>query len=264
MKKVITYLRYLIEYLRYGDFVSIVSSVRYLKNRTSHSNDRLVRTSVGTFYCRKNTNDFQFANYYYEWGLKKFILDHVNEFSVFIDGGACIGSYSILLSKFNIRCIAFEPLADNYLALLKNLELNNLIDKVKIFPLGLSNENVQARFKFNPVNTGASRFDKDNILTNPHSEIRTFDAVLPLLEIDKNEKILLKFDLEGMEVEALQGARNFITQYPNITFLIEYKHSGIDRVKSVLNDSAEFEIGIIDEFNIFARKIRNLNKSELI
>ncbi len=264
MKKIITYLRYLTEYLRHGDFVSIVSSVKYLINRTSHGSDRLVRTSVGTFYCRKNTNDFQFANYYYEWSLKKFMLGRIHEFTVFIDGGACIGVYSILLSKYNLRCIAFEPLAVNYMAMLKNLELNKLTGKVKPFPIALGNENIQARFKFNPVNTGASSVDNENSQANPFSELRSFDSILSLLEIDRNEKILFKLDIEGMEVEALQGTHEFIRQYPNITFLIEYKHSGVDKVKSVLESMAEFEIGIVDEFNLYARKIRNLKTSEMV
>lgn len=259
MNKVITYSRYLSEYLRYGDFLSVISAFKYVKNRKSHNNNRIIRTSVGTFYCRKNTNDFQFANYYYEWGVKKFILDHIRESTVFIDGGACIGGYSILLSKYNIRCIAFEPMADNYSVLLKNLELNKLSDKVEAFRIGLGDENKQARFKFNPVNTGASFIDMDNNSANPISEIRTFDSMFTELKIGGNEKILFKLDVEGMEVEALLGAAEFIRQYPNISFIIEYKHSGIDQVKSILGKIAEFKIEIVDQYNIYARKIRNNN-----
>jgi FkbM family methyltransferase len=245
MNKVITYSRYLSEYLRYGDFLSVISAFKYVKNRKSHNNNRIIRTSVGTFYCRKNTNDFQFANYYYEWGVKKFILDHVREYTVFIDGGSCIGGYSILLSKYNIRCIAFEPMTDNY--------------SVEAFRIGLGDENKLARFKFNPVNTGASVIDMDNNSVNPLSEIRTFDSMITELKIDRNEKILFKLDVEGMEVEALLGAAEFIRQYPNISFIIEYKHSGIDQVKSILGKIAEFEIEIVDQYNIYARKIRNNN-----
>lgn len=259
MKKIITYLRYLSEYLRYGDFTSVISAIKYVKSRTSHSSDRIIKTSVGTFYCRKNTNDFQFANYYYEWGVKKFILKHIKEYNVFIDGGSCIGAYSILLSKCDFRCIAFEPIADNYDALLKNLELNKLSDKVVAYQIGLGNENIQARFKFNAVNTGASSIDREDNSSDQLCEIRTFDSMILDLKIEKKEKILFKLDVEGMETEALLGAADFIIKYPNITFIIEYKHSGIDHVKAVLNTLADFEIGIVDQYNIYARKIRNIN-----
>ncbi|MEI6059084.1 MAG: FkbM family methyltransferase [Bacteroidota bacterium] len=258
MKKIITYWRYLFEYLRYGDFISVISAIKYVKNRASHSSDRIIKTSVGIFFCRKNTNDFQFANYYYEWNVKKFILDHIREYKVFIDGGSCIGSYSILLSKFNIRCIAFEPIAENFSALLRNLELNKLSDKVDAYQFGLGNEKKQASFKFNAVNTGASFFDKEGGSFSFQCQIRTFDSLVEELKLERNEKILFKLDLEGMETEALQGAADFIRQYANITFIIEYKHSGIDNVITLLNTLADFEIGIVDQYNIYARKIRNL------
>lgn len=121
MKKISTYFRYLMEYLKHGDFLSVVASVKYLIFKKSNRKDRIIQTSIVKFFCRKNTNDFQFANYRYEWGVKKFILDHIPEYSVFIDGGACIGDYCILLSKCNTRCIAVEPIADNYSVLVKNL-----------------------------------------------------------------------------------------------------------------------------------------------
>ena len=259
MKKIITYLLYLIDYLKFGDFKSIISSVKYLTNKTSHKSNRIVRSSIGTFFCRKNTNDFQFANYYYEWGVKKYILDRVQDYTVFIDGGACTGDYSILLAKKKLRCIAFEPLADNYDNIVKNLELNNLIGKVQVYQVGLGNENTQARFNFNPVNTGASYIDRDNDSANSLSQIRTFDSILPELKIGKEEKILFKLDVEGMEPEALQGSVDFINQYPNITFIAEDKHSGQHPIRTLLSKTAEFEFGTVDEFNIYARKIRNFN-----
>jgi FkbM family methyltransferase len=237
--------------------------IKYLVNKTSHKSNRIVKSSIGTFFCRRNTNDFQFANYYYEWGVKKFILSHIKEFTLFIDGGACIGDYSILVSKFNIRCIAFEPLAENFAIFQKNLQLNDLGKKVIAFNIGLGNVNKQARFKFNPVNTGASLIDRDNHSSSLPAEIRTIDSMLPYLKIASGEKILFKLDVEGMEPEALQGAVEFIRHYPDITFVMENKHTGQDPIKKILNETAEFEFGVVDEFNIFARKIRNFNKSEI-
>ena len=258
MKKVTKYLRYLVEYLKFGDIKSIVASARYLYNSTSHSNDRVIRTSVGTFFCRKNTNDFQFANYYYEWGVKKFILSCIKDFTVFIEAGSCTGDYTILVSKFGLKCIAFEPVPYNYETLVKNLQLNNLADKVKTYPVGLGNENKDAYFRFNPVNTGASHIDTDNI-TDCKVQIRTFDSLLSDLKLGKEEKILFKLDVEGMEPEVLQGAVEFIKQYPHLTFILEDKHTGQHAIRTILRNSAEFAVGTVDEFNIYARKISNIN-----
>lgn len=255
MKKLFIYMRYLYEYLKFGDFASIVASVRYVVNRTSHKSDRIIRTSVGTFFCRKNTNDFQFANYAYEWSVKKYILDHSHEYSVFIDGGACVGEYCILLSSKDIRCFAFEPVTDTFDVLTKNLELNNLSSMIKTFPFGLGDKNERVNFVFNSVNTGASHIAPRNVSGDCLAEIRTFDSLLPELNISPDDHILFKLDVEGMEPEALLGATDFIQRYKHITFVMEDKHSGEDSIKNTLKAIAPFEFGIVDDFNIFARKI---------
>jgi FkbM family methyltransferase len=256
-KKLVTYSRYFCEYLKHGDFISILASAKYLLNLTSHHNDRVISSSIGTFFCRKKTNDFQFANYKYEWGVKKYLLDNRHSYSVFIDGGACIGDYCVLLSRYNIRCIAFEPARQNFEVLSKNLSLNNLTDHVTAFPYGLGARDETAGFVFNPVNTGASHVATAGEAADSHVEIRTLDSFLANLAIDPQQHIMVKLDIEGMEAEAIKGAENFIRQYPNLTFVIEDKHIGEETIKQALNEHAVFEYGFVDEFNIFAKKINN-------
>ncbi len=258
MNKLIIYLRYFYEYLKFGDFISIGVSFRYIVSGKSHKSDRIIRTSMGTFFCRKNTNDFQFANFAYEWNVKKYILDHYKEYTVFIDGGACTGDYCIMLANKDIRCFAFEPVPNTFDVLTKNIELNKLSVKIKAFPFGLGDKNKQLSFVFNPVNTGASHSASVQNAGDFLAEIRTFDTVLPDLRINTDDRILFKLDVEGMETDALRGATSFIQNYPNITFVIEDKHSGAGSIKETLNSFAPFEFGIIDEFNIFAKKINQI------
>ncbi len=255
MKKLATYFRYLVDYLKYGDVVSVHSSFRYIRKGESHKNDRLIRTSIGNFHCRKNTNDFQYANKFYEWGVKKFILDRKNNFTVFIDGGACIGDYSILMARYVDRCIAFEPVSNNYQSLLGNIALNNLGHKIKPFPFALGDENTEVFFVFNPVNTGASHRVRDDMPTDCKVQQRTMDSLLPELGILPSDQVLFKLDVEGMENEAIRGAKDFIRDQPGLTLIIEDKHSGDEAIKKTLSEIAPFEFGIIDDYNIFARKI---------
>lgn len=255
MKKFSIYMLYLFEYLKFGDIISVIASVKYVLNHTSHKHDRVIRTSVGKFFCRKNTNDFQFANYAYEWSVKKYVLEHKKEYSVFIDGGACVGEYSILLADQNIRCLAFEPVKGTFEVLTKNLELNNLSTKVKAYPYGLGAENMQVKFVYNSVNTGASHIAASSNKGDLVAEIRTFDSLLPEMGITIDDHILFKLDVEGMEPDALRGAEDFIRRYPHITFVMEDKHSGDDSIKETLNKIASFEYGIVDEYNIYAKKI---------
>jgi FkbM family methyltransferase len=259
MSKIIVYLRYFSEFIKHCDIVSIISSVKYLINRTSHKSNRIIKSSVGTFYCRKNTNDFQFANYAYEWNVKKFFLNHLADYSVFIDGGSCIGDYSILLSKNGIRSFAFEPVPETFSVLYKNLELNNLESFIQAFPYGLGVENASVDFVVNSVNTGASHIARNGKQGNCKVNIRTFDSVFNELNLKQEDRILFKLDVEGMESEAIAGAATFIQSFPNITFVIENEHSGIVTIKEILNGIALFEYGIVDRSNFFAKKMQNLN-----
>jgi FkbM family methyltransferase len=157
--------------------------------------------------------------------------------------------------KYNIRCIAFEPLAKNYEVLVKNLQLNNLTNKVMTIHAALGNENKPVRFKFNHINTGASCIDPENRPNSLPVELRTFDSLLTEFNIGKDEHILFKLDVEGMEAEALQGSANFIRQYPNITYILEEKFTGKTLIQSILDQLGSFEYGMVDKLNMYARKI---------
>lgn len=255
LQKINTYFWYFIEYMKHGDIRSVLTSARYLISRKSHSKDRIIQTSVGKFFCRKNTNDFQFANLRYEWGVKRFFLDHVKEYTLFIDAGSCVGIYAILSTKYDIRCIALEPVAANFNVLMKNLELNQMTGRVKAFNLGLGNEYKLVNFNFDPVNTGSSRIDFKDTSANCQVELRTFDSLLPELNINKKDNILFKLDVEGMEYEALQGAGNFIRNSPNITLILEEKFTGKAQIKSILDTYGNFEYGMVDQYNMYARKM---------
>lgn len=257
MNKLIVYLRYLYQYLKFGDLISIAASFRYVVSHKSHKSDRVIRTSIGTFFCRKNTNDFQYANYAYEWTVKKFILEHYNDYNVFIDGGACVGEYSIMLANKNLKCFAFEPVTQTFEVLTKNLELNQLTSKIKAFPFGLGVKNEHVNFVFDPINTGASHMAEVNQTGDLSVEIRTFDSVYPTLGLHKDDCILFKLDVERMEPAALWGAQNFIREYPNITFVLEDKRSGEHNIKATLNAISNFEFGKVDRFNIYAKKSGN-------
>ena len=254
-QKINTYFCYFMEYMKHGDFRSILASVRYLINKKSHSEDRIIHSSVGIFFCRKNTNDFQFANLRYEWGVKRFILDHIHEFSLFIDAGSCVGTYAILSAKHNLPSIAFEPVSANFDVLMKNLQLNQMTGMINAFNIGLGNENKMANFYFDRSNTGASHIAKENYENDCLVELRTFDSLLTELKIDKQNNILFKMDVEGMESEALEGAENFIRNHPNITFVLEDIFTDQSQIKSILDKYGKFEYGKVDQYNIYARKI---------
>jgi FkbM family methyltransferase len=259
VKKLVTFLAYFFEYIKHNDYKSIFYGLIYLMFRKSHPIDRVIHSSIGTFFCRRNTNDFQFANLRYEWGVKKFILSNINKFTVFIDAGACTGDYVVLMANKGLRCIAFEPVKSNYENLMRNISLNGLSDKILTFNYGLGNVEETAKFVFDPVNTGASHLARENEKSGIVVELKKMDSLIKDFRISENDSVLIKFDLEGMETEVICGAEDFIHSCRQLTIILEYKIEGREKIMSYLDRIAAFEYGSVDEYNFYARKTGNLN-----
>lgn len=265
MQKIKTFARYFKDFLQYGQVRLVLASMFYLLTKKSIIDTRIFRGKLGYFLHRKGSIDFQFGNYAYEWNVKRFMLEQGKKHDVFIDIGANIGTYSILHAKNGLECIAFEPAYENYKALYINLMLNNLEHKVRIFNVGLNDQPRKAEFIFDPLNTGATHLssipaedpeiDKRGKITQV--ELVRLDDMIEKLNIAKEKRILMKIDVEGMEVHVLRGAQEFIRKYPYLMITLESVHSGEQNIKEILNSIAEFEFDIIDDLNIATRKISN-------
>lgn len=130
-----------------------------------------------------------------------------------IDGGAFWGTFSVLASKLvgpEGKVIAFEP--DPVIAniLRKNAEVNKATN-VEVIEKGLWSEETVLHFehgkelgsKFIP---GAN--DSPGLIKVP---VTTIDAVMKDRQV-KN-KLFIKMNIEGSEIEAIKGAANTIRKY---------------------------------------------------
>ena len=95
---------------------------------------------------------FFIPNHLTEWRVNTFFskepetIEWINSFKVkdnliFWDVGANIGLYSIYnaLKHKNSQTISFEPSTSNLRVLSRNISINNLENRIKIFPIALSN-----------------------------------------------------------------------------------------------------------------------------
>lgn len=129
---------------------------------------------------------------------------------IFIDIGANIGLYSIILTE-EIKAekvLAFEPMPGPFCELNKNIELNNLSNKIHPFNIALSDERGSAQISVISEFSGANALTKSTI----HSEktpIR-FDTVetgkLDDFIKSAGEYIAIKIDVEGHEKQVIDGA----------------------------------------------------------
>ena len=77
--------------------------------------------------------------------------------STFFDIGANVGLYSIYAAKLTgANVYAFEPSVLNLEILYKNIDLNNLNEKICIVPIALNNENSIDRFNMSDMRNASA------------------------------------------------------------------------------------------------------------
>jgi FkbM family methyltransferase len=135
-----------------------------------------------------------------------------------IDIGANIGTTCIPAASFGYKVIAFEanPLMASYL--LQNIALNPRIE-ITTFPFALgSTFNKSTEIFENIGNQGASSLDRNwspgiQPATMYKTYLTTLDVSLQIFTIKKTEKLIIKLDVEGYELEVLKGARKTIEKH---------------------------------------------------
>ncbi len=256
MRNPITPFRYFYDFIKNRQFYFLITAIKFSFTKKTNSLDKIIKTTSGNFLCRKNTMDFLFANHAYEWNVKKFLLRNHKNSTVFLDIGANIGTYSILLGHKGLKCFAFEPSQENFQALSKNIELNNLQEKVKIFNFGLGKINCEKEFVFNSLNTGASHvISKPDEKKNCNINIKPFDSVYKDLDFKKEDKFLIKIDVEGMEPDVLEGAKSFLSEYSKIIAVAEDKHCGNKKLINLINQFMNACYKRIDKYNMCFKKL---------
>jgi len=235
-----------------------VTSIRYVITKKVNPPVRLYKSSLGTFETRKGTLDFQFLNYAYEWTVKKFILEHYRDYNLFLDIGANVGTYCFLLAHKGMQCHAFEPVMENYKSIYRNTIINGLEGRITLHAHGLGSADSQEDFIFESMNTGASHLasihsyveTKGEIGTKVKVEIKTLDSVMTLINYSKDDKILVKIDAEGMELNVLEGGKNFIKDHKHFLIVMESKHSTTGKIKEYLNTLGNFTYLEVDPENM--------------
>jgi len=261
--KLKTYLRYFQDYVKHGEYGFIWTAIGYqLFNRPVKKSVEYT-SSLGKFHVRSGTIDFQFANFAYEWDVKQFFLKHYQDYTVFLDIGANIGIYSILMAQKGLKCHAFEPMPGNYQAMLRNISLNNLDNDIRSHQIALGSEDCSSEFIYEKINTGASRLATNSTdykgPKNSHetviSKVCRLDRLAPELAISPDEKVLIKMDAEGMEHMILLGSIEFLRSHRNILLIMEKKYQSITKLNELLGLTGEYECLPVDKYNVAYRKI---------
>lgn len=161
-------------------------------------------------------------NFYEETILSMFGLAMMGKKGYVIDAGANIGNHTIFVSKIvNRKTVSIEPSKKNVKYLKKNIKENNLERKVYVKSVAVSNKKRNYSTKKFRGNAGKTQLIEDD---NGKVESVTIDKVVNEKENFKENVAGIKIDIEGMEREAIQGAKNTIRKYKP-AIIIEDKES---------------------------------------
>lgn len=135
---------------------------------------------------------------------------------VFFDIGANIGQYAILFAQLHQgQVYCFEPSPDNYLELIENINLNKMEERIKVFPIALSDKNTWQTFSLINSKSGSSENQiLESISTNitrlkdeKWVTIRTFSLDNLLMnQIITDFPNYIKIDVDGNENKIISGA----------------------------------------------------------
>jgi FkbM family methyltransferase len=166
-------------------------------------------------------NAFDISVFKYKYGLDSLPLERLQKIKGMdiLDGGAFIGDSSIFLERYSPRKIySFEPVKNNFEDLKKTIKMNRLDKKIIPIPKGVGEK--REKLRISPEDS-ASRISKHGSET---VEILDIDSFVSEKNLDVG---LIKLDVEGFEINALNGARETIKKMRPILLISAY-HLGKD------------------------------------
>jgi FkbM family methyltransferase len=192
-----------------------------LRNRVS--NEIVYNWIEGIKFIAQKGDAGIVANIYfglYEFEESIFLLHFVEKEDVFLDVGANVGHYSLLMSGLKkCRSIAIEPVPKTYCKLKKQVDLNNLNALIEIKNIGVSNE-VSELF-FSTDKGTMDRIVDENYKNAVSVHVETIDSI-----VKNNIPIAIKIDVEGYEKYVLDGASETLRNEHLKIVILELNQSG--------------------------------------
>jgi len=172
---------------------------------------RGMNASTGNWYCGLQ-----------EYEGMSFVLHSLRPGDLFVDVGANIGSYSILAGACEgVKVIAFEPVPRTFSWLQKNIKINALENRIEAMNIGLAEQKGSINF--------SSNLDALNhvVLQEKHNtsvvkvDVNKLDDIL-----DHKYPTVIKIDVEGYELQVLNGAKKILDNPSLIAVIVELNGAG--------------------------------------
>ena len=158
----------------------------------------------------------------------------------YIDAGAYNGDTIFELKdyldtkKINITKIAaFEPDKKNFEKLVKNIP-GKLDCELKLYNAGVWNE--EKILYFNAKSGRNASLNNIDLKNKTEIKVNALDNIINITD-EENRSLLIKYDVEGSEFEALEGSRNIIEKYsPGLIVSLYHRNEDIFKLMLLIND----------------------------
>lgn len=191
-------------------------------------------------------------------------IDWINTFEdddVFYDIGANVGMYSIYagVNKKNLKIFSFEPTFFNFWLLNKNIYINNLQEKVTALCVALYNKDTLDYIFMPEISDGSALVNIGSALDynkNQFNSVFKQGSIAFALDsfIEKYKIPLpnhIKIDVDGVEKEIVEGAKNTLSNKNLKSLLIE------------LNDNVPEDMELKEKIMEFGLELRDKKHSEM-
>lgn len=195
-----------------------------------------VQTSRGPirFHCPTSRAALDPINFFKEEPeTVRWIEEVVSDGSCFWDIGANVGTYALFAAlKPKMEVIAFEPSAQTYATLNRNIELNGLGERVKAYCIALSEKTEAAAFHMASTGSGHSMHSfgaRENVYG---AFTPAFSQAMIGFSADEFRRIFslrqpdhIKLDVDSIELPILRGARETLKKVKTLMVEIEFPKS---------------------------------------
>lgn len=151
------------------------------------------------------------------------LLSFVRDDTVFLDIGANVGFYTLQVGRRVFpkgKVYAFEPNPELHELLCRNVYVNGRGDFIECFQLGLSDRNGTATFQYPKGHLGGGHIGGPGSVSGHRAveaEIRRLDDLFG----EDFRCDLVKIDVEGHELNVLNGMKRVVRNSPEIKILFE-------------------------------------------
>jgi len=168
------------------------------------------------------------------WESEEARLDRFDKFTL-VDGGAYIGdSLQQILNSTKSKlahAYCFELDKENAKELRKFISNEKLRNRVTVYDMGLGNTEKSVGI-YKPSAPGTTIITDTN---NGNSKIVSLD----MLKLVVDGKLCIKLDIEGFELDALQGARDTIRAYkPELAVCVYHKNDDVYEIPKMIKSIA--------------------------